>query len=142
MTTDPKPNKPSVSRQTQLLLKIFPGHELVGEINACLGIDIQAPLGAPGREGVGVDDDLIDYTSGLFEIAKIALGFSKPAVESGRKHMGVDENLPEPLVVLSAVPGHASIFWNTRNQNDLLNKRSTVSPDEQFARAPSKEQKP
>lgn len=39
----------------QLLLKVFPRRGFVGEIDSCLGIDLQAPSGAPGGKRIGID---------------------------------------------------------------------------------------
>ena len=60
------------------LISIFPGNEFVGESHACVGVDIQASLGAPGGECVRVEVNLFNQMPLSGELLEALVGLFQP----------------------------------------------------------------
>lgn len=74
------------------------------ELHACLGIDVQAPSGTPGRKGLRVDVGPFDAVSLSRELVVDALGRLMPLLVGLRQLVPVDEELTAAVVVLGPEP--------------------------------------
>lgn len=91
-----------------------PGHE-GSVLRSAIGVDVQASLGAPPREGLRVDVDLLDDGALSFKALLAELGALEPFVEGEGKITAVFKQFPQVSVVFSPVPGHTD-----HSERDLI----------------------
>ncbi len=80
---------------------------LVGELDACLGVDIQAARTAPDRELVRIDYGGNDDVPLAFEVALATLRSLAPRKIGRGQLFCVLHDFENARVILSRVPGHA-----------------------------------
>ena len=85
---------------------VFVGNR-VGEVHACLGVDIQAPRAAPLGKRFGIDDGAHYGLSVAAQVLLYALGYSSPFVERSGELVPIGHDPADGAVLFGTIPGEA-----------------------------------
>lgn len=87
-----------------ILLTDAPVSGIGSEFDACAGIDIQAPCGAPGEEIVRIDYGAVRNSASGARLALFLLSATLPSVERRRKDVSIRHDFKNALIIGTSIP--------------------------------------